>query len=387
MKRIYFDYNATTPVDPRVAEAVSTALKNVYGNPSSGHGEGRAAMQLLEESREKVAGLINCRPDEIVFTGSGSESNNLAIKGVAEAFCGKPAHFITSKVEHPSVLNVFDYLEKKGFDITCLDVDRLGLPSSDALRSALRDDTVLVSIMMANNETGALLPVKELAAVAKERDVLFHTDAVQAVGKVPVDVKALDVDFLSLAGHKFYAPKGVGALYVRKGLKLEPLVHGGGQELGRRGGTENLPGISGLAEASEIAQANVTTEQNRLRELVSYLRESLAASFNVVFNNDENSSLPNTINAAFMGISGESLLMALDLEGIAISAGSACSSGALKASHVLSAMGLDEETIRGTVRISLGRWSSRDEADRLLELLGRIVPRLKKTGVQTGEQG
>lgn len=379
MNRIYLDYNATTPVDPAVVKTVTTVLKDIYGNPSSIHKEGRAARRILDDARDDVSDLLNCGPDEVVFTGCGSESNNLAIKGVARAYRDRGNHLITTKAEHPSVLNTFRYLESRGWRATYLDVDRDGKLDIDLLKSSISDDTVLVSLMMANNETGVICPIREAAALARERGVLFHTDAVQAVGKVGVDVEDLGVDLLSLAGHKFYGPKGVGALYVRKGTELEPVVHGGGQELGRRGGTENLADIAGLARAACMARESVPVEGERTRGLKSCLKAALDESVDdVTFIADKDNALPNTLSVSFKGLSGESLLMALDIEGVAVSAGSACSSGALKPSHVLTAMGLDDDVIRGTIRVSLGRWTTKEEIDTFLDILPPVVERLRK---------
>jgi len=378
MKRVYLDYNATTPVDPAVAEALAESVSNIYGNPSSLHAEGRASKNRLDDARESVASLINCLPEEIVFTGSGSEANNLAIKGAAEAMAGKGRHIISSTVEHPSVIKTLDFLEGKGWEITLLSVDRAGQIDLDELASALRDDTVLVSLMLANNETGVLFPLAEAARVAHEGGVLFHSDAVQAVGKIDVDVKAIGADLLSLAGHKFYAPKGTGALYVRKGLELSPLVHGGGQERGRRAGTEALSGIAALARASSIAKSVLPVESERIGGLRDRLKAGLLKSpGGVVFNAEGSPTLPNTLSVSFIGVSAESLLISLDLEGFAVSAGSACSSGALSGSPVLIAMGLDGEVIEGTLRISLGRWTGEEDVDRFLEALPPIIERLR----------
>ena len=381
MKRIYFDYNATTPVDPAVSDFAASGLTNIYGNPSSIHREGRAARRAVDEARERVASLINCSAPEIVFCGSGSESNNLAIKGIVEANENRGKHLITSQVEHPSVLKTFKYLENRGWTVTFLDVDEMGTLDPEDLKSAIREDTVLVSLMMANNETGVIFPIREAAAIARERGVLFHTDAVQAVGKINVDVDDLNVDLLSLAGHKFYAPKGIGALYVRSGAVFGPLIHGGGQEDGRRGGTENIAGIMGLAKSAEMIKCLLRGEMDRLKTLKLHLKKGIEEKVEkVIFNVDHEHNLPNTLSVCFKGVSGESLLMALDLEGFALSAGSACSSGALSSSHVLTAMGLDEERINGTLRFSLGRWSEKKEIDLLLSLLPSIIERLDKKG-------
>ncbi|MBE9504578.1 MAG: cysteine desulfurase [Proteobacteria bacterium] len=380
MKRTYLDYNSTTPLDSAVMDFMSAALGSVYGNPSSIHVEGRKARTIIDESREAVASLLTCQASEIIFCGSGSECNNLALKGISEAFKNKGNHLITSKVEHPSVINTFKYLEGKGWKVTYLDVDRWGNLNLNDLKAAIQSDTVLVSLMMANNETGVLFPIQEAASVAREKGVLFHTDAVQAVGKIDVNIRELNVDLLSLAAHKFYGPKGVGALYIRKGTHLEPVTHGGGQEDGRRGGTENIGGIMGLARAAEIVKDLLPQEMERLKGLKLYLKEGLEKTIkNVVFNVDHDCNLPNTLSVGFKGISGESLVMALDLEGFAVSSGSACSSGALNPSHVLTAMKLDDETIDGTLRLSLGRWSRSSEIDDFLKVLPPIIERVDTT--------
>lgn len=379
MERIYFDYNATTPVDPQVAGAVSSCLASVYGNPSSIHAEGRTSHVFIDEARENVAGLLNCDPSEIIFTGCGSESNNTAIKGVAGKYEKKGRHIVTSRVEHPSILRTLDYLAEKGWKITYLDVDAKGNIDLEGLSASIGSETVLVSLMMANNETGCLFPIKKAAAIAHEKGVIFHTDAVQAVGKIHVDVNDLGVDLLSLAAHKFYGPKGVGALYAKKTIELAPLIHGGGQEFGKRGGTENLGGISGMSAAAVLVRKNLNEEMNKIKGLTDYLKCELKDKIkNIVFLPDHENKLSNTLCIGFRGLSGESLLMALDLEGIAVSAGSACSSGALSPSHVLTAMGIDDTLVNSAIRISLGRWSSRDEIDAFLKILTKIVDQLKK---------
>ncbi len=379
MQRIYLDYNATTPVDPDVAAVVSSILSDIYGNPSSIHAEGRAARSVVEDARREVASLLRCSSEEIVFTGGGSESNNLAIKGVAEAHRDKGNHLVTSKVEHLSVLNAFTSLERKGWRVTYLDVDEKGRLDLDDLRAAVRDETVLVSLVTANNETGVIFPIREAVSIVKEKGAVFHTDAVQAVGKVDVDVDALDVDLLSIAAHKFYGPKGVGALFVRKGLTLEPLIHGGGQEMGRRSGTENVAAVAGFAKAAEMLKESLSAEAKRMEVLRRRLKRGIEETVDdVFFPVDEEGTLTNTLSVGFRGLSGESLVISLDLEGIAVSAGSACSSGALEPSHVLLAMGLDDEMVKGTIRISLGRWTTEEEIKRFLEILPPLVNRLRR---------
>lgn len=379
MKRVYFDYNATTPPDPRAILAVEKGLRGIFGNPSSIHREGCAAKRELDDARDKVASLLGCSSNEIIFTGSGSESNNLAIKGVIESYRDRGAHIVTSSVEHPSVLKTCQYLESNGWKVTYLPVDEKGVFSLTDLESAVTKETVLVTLMLANNETGTISPIKKAAAIVREKGALFHTDAVQAVGKIDVSVSALGVDLLSLAGHKFYGPKGVAALYVKKGVKLEAQIHGGGQEGSLRAGTENIPAIMGFAEAAKAAKNALLDEYDETKKLRGFLKEGLSREIpNITFNGDIDHSLPNTLNVTFDGVSGESLIMALDLEGFSLSAGSACASGAIKPSHVLAAMGIDEDRIRGTVRISLGRWNTKEEIEKFLALLPPIIKRLRK---------
>jgi len=378
MKRIYFDYNATTPVDPQLAGHLYSSLKNANGNPSSLHLEGRNARQVLDNARDEAAAFLKSLSSEVLFTGSGSESNNLAIKGIAEAYIGKGRHLITTSVEHSSALNSFKYLESRGWEVTCLKVDGNGIPDLDELKAGIREDTVLISMMMANNETGVILPVREASAIARERGVIFHTDAVQAIGKIDFCVDDLDVDLLSMAGHKFYAPKGVGALYIRRGLTIEPLIHGGAQEQARRGGTENVAAIHGFGMALRELKSSGSDEINRIGKLKEAVKTGIKELIDdVEFVGDKTETLPNTICAAFRGVSGESLLIALDMEGVAVSAGSACTSGALGSSHVLAAMGLDKWVIKGAIRISLGRWNTREEVDSFLEILPAVVRRLR----------
>ena len=379
MKRVYFDYNATTPPDPQVIRVMETGQRDLFGNPSSIHREGCAAKRILDDARDQVSQFLGCASDEIIFTGSGSESNNLAIKGAIEGCRVKGSHIVTSLVEHPSVLKSFKYLEKKGWKVSYLPVDNKGLINLDELNSIVNNETILVSLILANNETGVVSPIKEAAAIAKEKGALFHTDAVQAIGKIPVNVDDLGVDLLSLAGHKFYGPKGAAALYVRKGVNIEAQIHGGGQESSLRAGTENIPAIMGLSEALKLVKAILPVEQEKLKGLRDLLATGIAGSVeNISINGDKMEQLPNTLSASFHGVSAESLIMALDLEGFSLSAGSACASGAINPSHVLTAMGLDEEKIKGTIRISLGRWNTREDVERFLNILPSIIKRLRK---------
>ncbi len=382
MRRVYLDHAATTPVHPDVAAAMQRALAEGWGNPSSAHAFGREARRLVEDAREEVAALIGARPQEVVFTSGGTEADNLAILGVARLARekGRGDHVVTSLVEHHAVLHACEYLEKReGFRVTYLPVDGHGMVDPDDLRRALTDRTVLVSVMLANNEVGTIQPVRELAAIARERGVPFHTDAVQAAGQIPVDVGELGVDLLSLSAHKIYGPKGVGALYVRRGLRLEPLLHGGGQERRLRPGTENVPGIVGLGAAARLARA----ELPRLGERVAALRERLIAGVldripDARLNGHPERRLPGNANVSVRYVEGEAILLNLDLKGVAASSGSACAAGSTEPSHVLVAMGLPEHEARGALRFSLGRENTEADVDYVLEVLPPIVERLRR---------
>jgi cysteine desulfurase len=377
---IYLDHAATTPVDERVVAAMLPYLTEKFGNPSSIHRAGREALDALDGAREKVAAVLGAARKEIVFTGGGSEADNLAIKGVALAqrAAGKGAHIITSAIEHHAVLHAVEYLQGFGFEVTVLPVDGDGLVRPDDLRAAIRPDTVLVSIMYANNEIGTIQPMAELGAICRERGVPFHTDAVQAAGSLPLDVRALNVDLLSLAAHKIYGPKGVGALYVRHGTPLLPQVSGGGQERRRRAGTENVAGIVGFATALRLAEeeregyaAHCAALRDKL--VVGLLERIPLASLN----GHPTQRLPNNANLAFEHVEGESVLLLLDQAGIAASSGSACTSGSLEASHVLVALGLPYERAIGSVRFSLGRATTADDIDYLLDTLPPLIERLR----------
>jgi cysteine desulfurase len=361
MKQIYLDYNASTPVEPRVAAAMRGALEDGYGNPSSAHWAGTAAKALLERARGQVAALLGCTPAEIVFTSGGSEANNYAIKGIYFARQDKPAHVITSAIEHPSVLGPCRFLERLGARITRLPVDGSGRVDPESLRRAIAPDTILVSLMHANNETGAIQPIEDCARIAREHGIPFHTDAAQTVGKLPVRVAELGADLLTVVGHKAYAPKGVGALYVRSGLALESLIHGGGHESGRRAGTESALLATGLGAACELAGDLGWTV--RARELRDRLWQALRSHFGerVVLNGHPERRLPNTLNVSFVGRIGADLLAAA--EGVAASTGSACHSGRVEISPVLAAMGVTEEVALGAVRFSLGRGTTAEEID------------------------
>jgi len=349
-KEVYLDYAATTPVRPEVYEAMKPFLSDKYGNPSSIHHFGREAKVAIEEAREKIAKAIGAKNDEIIFTSGGTESNNMVLKGVALALSEKGKHIITSSIEHHAVLEPCHFLEKLGFEVTYLKVDKDGIIDPEELRKAIRKDTILISIMHANNEIGTIEPIEELSKIAKEYNIYFHTDAVQTVGHIPVNVDILGVDFLSLSAHKFYGPKGVGALYIRKGTRLYPLIHGGEQEQRKRAGTENVAGIVGMGKAIELACSELDQEIKRLTVLRDYFISEVEKRIpDVYLNGHRTKRLPNNINFSFAYIEGESILLNLDLEGIGVSTGSACSSSSLEPSHVLSAIGTPIELAHSAI--------------------------------------
>jgi len=372
LRPVYFDYNATTPVDPRVLEVMLPYLREQFGNPSSSHAYGLAAHAAVERARGQVAALLGCAPEEIIFTGGGSEADNLAIKGIAEANQERGDHLITSQIEHPAVLATCRYLERRGFRVTYLPVDRYGRVNPDDVQRAITPRTILITLMHANNEVGTLQPLAAIGHLARARGIPFHTDAAQSVGKLPTRVAELGVDLLTVAGHKLYAPKGVGALFVRRGLRLEPLIHGAGHEGGRRAGTENTAGLVGLGEACRLAGKGLDAEAGRLRSLRDRLHQGLATQVGQVYLNGHPSErLPNTLNVSFAGVDGNALL-SLTPE-VAASTGSACHAGRTEPSAVLLAMGVSPELALGAVRFSLGRWTTAEEVDRVIPLLaGRV---------------
>ena len=379
MSAVYLDYNATTPLDPEVAAAIqpglTPGLAGVFGNPSSSHEYGRRAHAAVEEARARVASLLGSLPEEVVFTGGGSEADNLAIKGVAEAYSERGKHIITSQIEHPAVLNTCRYLERHGYRVTYLPVDGYGLVSLADLERALTPETILVSIMHANNETGTLQPIAEVARLAHDRGVLAHTDASQSVGKVPTKVHDLGVDLLTVAGHKLYAPKGVGALYVREGTRLEPLVHGAGHEAGRRAGTENVPYMLALGAACQVAADTMEAYSPRMRELRDRLHRLLAEAVpGLTLNGHPDQRLPNTLNVSFPGVDGEELLAATPE--VAASTGSACHAGRTDPSAVLLAMGVPRERALGAVRLSLGKLTTAADVEVAADALARAWQRL-----------
>jgi len=377
--RIYLDHNATTPVDPAAAEAMTRALREVFGNPSSVHYYGQQAKAAMDEARSGIAALIGAEPSEVVFTGSGTEADNLAIRGAAEAL--EPAgrkHLITSGIEHEAVLNTFKALQRRGWRTTLLPVDSTGIVSPDSLTEAMTDDTALVSLMHANNEIGTIQPVAELARIAHARGALFHTDAVQSAGKIPVNVRDLGVDLLALSAHKFYGPKGAGALWVKRGIRLVPTSTGGKQERNRRAGTENTVALIGAGVAASQARAKLEAEAVRLAALRDRLENGvLAAVPNTQVNGQREPRVPNTTNISFDRIEAESLLIALDLEGIAVSTGSACSSGTLEPSHVLKAMKLPTHRAQNSIRFSLGAGNTEEQIDHVIAILPKVVAKLR----------
>ncbi|MHB9144419.1 MAG: cysteine desulfurase NifS [Symbiobacteriia bacterium] len=378
MRQVYLDHAATTPARPEVIAAVAAAMDMAFGNPSSLHAFGREARRVLEEGREQVARLIGAEPAEIVFTSGGTEADNLAVLGVARANRERGRHIITSAAEHHAVLHTCQALEKEGFRVTYLPVDREGMVRPEDLAQALTEDTILVSVMAANNEVGTVQPVAELARLAHERGIYFHTDAVQAVAQVPVDVNEWNVDLLSLTGHKFYGPKGVGALYVRRRTRILPALFGGGQERGLRSGTQNVPGVAGLAKAAELAIAELPERTRLLETLRGQLWQGLQAAIpDLSLNGHPTHRLPGNLSVNVHGVEGETLLLSLDMKGIALSAGSACASGSLEPSHVLKAMGLTNETARGALRFSLGRGNTAADIDYVLAELPPLVAKLR----------
>lgn len=376
---IYFDHAATTPVKREVLEAMLPYFEEKYGNPSSVYSIGRASKKAIEEARESVAGIIGAEPREIYFTGSGTEADNWAIKGAAYANMKKGKHIITTSIEHHAVLHTCQYLESDGFEVTYLPVDEYGLVSPEQLEAAIRPDTILISVMYANNEIGTIQPIAEIGRIAKEKGIVFHTDAVQAMGNIRIDVSKLNVDMLSMSSHKFYGPKGVGALYVRKGTKLTSFIHGGAQERGRRASTENVPAIVGLAKALELADKNMDHHNEKLIALRDRTIREIEKNIPFVrLNGHREMRLPGNVNFSFDFIEGESLLLMLDLKGIAASSGSACTSGSLDPSHVLLAIGLSHETAHGSLRITFGDGNTDEEVEYLMEVLPEIVQRLRE---------
>lgn len=378
-KYVYMDYAATTPVKKEVLEEMLPYFTEKFGNPSSIYKIGRESRAAIDEAREKVAKIIGSKSKEIYFTSGGSEADNWAIKGVAFANRDKGNHIITSKIEHHAVLHACEYLEKHGFEVTYLDVDEYGLVDLEQLKKAITDKTILITIMFANNEIGTIQPIEEIGKIARERGVYFHTDAVQAIGNIKIDVNKLNVDMLSMSAHKFYGPKGVGVLYIRDGVKIHPYVHGGAQEKNRRAGTENVAGIVGLAKALELAYENLEEHNKKLIYLRDKLIEEVTSKIDYVrLNGHPQKRLPGNVNFSIEFIEGEALLLSLDMMGIAASSGSACTSGSLDPSHVLLAIGLPHEIAHGSLRFTLGDFNTEEDVDYVVENLVKIVKRLRE---------
>ncbi len=378
MRRIYLDYAATTPTHPEVVRAMLPYFTDAFGNPSSIYSYGQEAKGAIEEARTKVASLIGARDGEIVFTSGGTEADNFALKGVAFANENKGNHIITSSIEHHAVIETCKFLERRGFSVTYLPVDEYGLVATGDVRRAITDKTILISVMHANNEVGTVEPIAEIGKIAREAGIYFHADAVQTAGHIPVDVNELGVDLLSMSAHKLYGPKGVGALYIRKGTKLVAFMHGGEQEKRRRASTENVPGIVGFGKTVELAQQEMSEEAERLTCLRDQLIDGLLERIDHTrLNGHPIMRLPNNVNVSVDYVEGESMLLNLDLEGICASTGSACSSSSLEPSHVLLAMGLSHEQAHGSLRFSLGKWTTEEEIEQVLDVLPSVVAKLR----------
>ncbi len=379
MELKYFDNAATTRVKKEVLEEMLPYFHEKYGNPSSLYSIGRASKKAIEEARKKVANLINANPNEIYFTGCGSESDNTIIKGIAHTNRKKGKHIITSQIEHPAVLHTCQALEKQGFEVTYLKVNKNGFIDIEELRNSIRNDTILITIMFANNEIGTIQPIEMVAKIAKMYNILFHTDAVQACGNIPIDVKRMGIDALSLSGHKLYAPKGIGALYVKNGIAFEKFMDGGHQEKNKRAGTENVAGIVGLGKACELAQIHLKDHMRQLKQLRDYFITQVEDKIEgAVLNGSKENRLPGNANFSFSGIDGEALLLNLDAKGICASAGSACTSGSSSPSHVLSSIGLSDELAHGSLRVTFGEDNTKEDVDYLIENLCEIITKLRK---------
>lgn len=376
---IYFDNAATTKPRKEVIDKMLPFVTENYGNPSSIYKIARENKTAVDEARDNLAKAINAKANEIYFTAGGSESDNWALKGVADSCSDKGRHIITTAIEHHAILHTCEFLESKGFEVTYLPVDEYGIISIDDLKNAIRDDTILISVMFANNEIGSVQPIKEIGSIAREKGIVFHTDAVQALGHVPIDVEEMNIDLLSASGHKLYGPKGIGMLYIRKGIKIKPLIHGGAQERNRRAGTENVPGIVGFGEAVKLASAELEQESKRLAALRDKLIDGILSSIpHSRLNGHPQKRLPGNVNISFEFIEGESMLLLLDMKGICASSGSACTSGSLDPSHVLLAIGLPHEKAHGSLRLTLGHFNTEEEVDVILKELPPIVSRLRE---------
>lgn len=377
MKRIYLDHAATTPMAEEVKQAMDNYFVKEFGNPGSFNYFGLKAKQALADARLKVSQILNCSPSEIIFTGSGTESINLAIQGLAKKFKGKKNHIITTKIEHHAVLDTCKYLEKEGFNVTYLDVDRYGVPDLEQLQRSITEQTFLITIMYANNEIGTILPVKEISKIARENNIIFHTDACQAAGYLDIDVQSLGVDMLTLNGSKIYGPKGVGVLYKKSSVNIDPIIYGGGQEFGLRSGTENVPCIVGFAKALELVQASREQEVSRLLKLSKKLIKGLTQIPDTILNGHPEKRLPNNVNITFLNVEGEAVLVFLDEQGIAAASGSACTSKSLDPSHVILATGMPYEAAHGSIRFSLGKSTTEEDIDKVIEVMPKIIERLR----------
>lgn len=388
MRQVYLDYSATTPVKKEVLDTMLPYFTEVYGNPSSLYSVSAPSKEAIAAARVQVASLINADSKEVFFTSGGTEADNWAIMGVADALKNKGNHIITTKIEHHAVLHTCEYLEKHGYEVTYLDVDAEGRVNPADLENAITDKTILVSVMFVNNEIGTIQPIRELAAVAKAHNVLFHTDAVQALGNVAIDVKEMGIDLMSMSGHKIYGPKGIGALYIRRGVRISNHMHGGAQETRKRAGTENLPGIVGFGKAAELAEQNLEKHISHCSQLRNYLIEQVQANLeNVYVNGSMEHRHPGNANLTFEFIEGEAMLLYLDMHGISVSTGSACSSASLTPSHVLSALGIPVERIHGTLRMTVGDMTTKEDIDYVVEVLTKVVNKLREISSVSSKKG
>lgn len=378
MRQVYLDNNATSPLDSRVLQSMLPYLREDFGNASSIHSYGQKARAAVEEARQQVARLVGAEPKEIVFTSGGTESDNAALRGVACHQRSRGDHIITTTIEHPAVLRSCEQLQKEGYRVSYIPVDRDGIVRLDKLKDAIDEKTVLISVMYANNETGAVQPIEEIAGLAREGKIIFHSDAVQAIGKVPVNIKDLGVDLISISAHKLHGPKGVGALYVRRGISMTPFMFGGSHERSRRAGTENVPGIVGLGTACELAIRSLEDFNTRVRALRDRLEEGILIIPEVIVNGTRTQRMPHVSNVSFRYLEGEALLISLDFQGIAVSTGAACASGSLQPSHVLKAMGLESELVDGAIRFSLSRMTTEEDIDYVLQVLPGIIERMRE---------
>lgn len=388
MKNVYMDYSATTPVKKEVLDAMLPYFSEHFGNPSSLYSIAQESKEALEKARGQVASLIGAKANEVFFTAGGSEADNWALEGAADALKDKGNHIITTKIEHHAILHTAEYLEKHGIDVTYLDVDAEGRVNPEDVEKAITDKTVLISIMMVNNEVGTIEPIKEITEIAHNHGILLHTDAVQALGNVPIDVDNMGIDLMSMSGHKIYGPKGVGALYIRKGTKISNFIHGGAQEMKKRAGTENLAGIVGFGKAAELAKENLESHINRVSELRDYFISEVTSKIpDTIVNGSMEHRHPGNANISFEYIEGESMLILLDMNGISVSTGSACSSKSLTPSHVLSAMGIPVERIHGTLRFTIGDPTTKEDIDYVIEKLVEIVQKLRELSPVSREKG